>query len=354
MREIYRILDANFNRAREAIRVAEDCGRFAFNDPAITAMAKNLRSDLREVLQFMPEQEFIVSRDTPGDIGTEITSPTETQRGGLTDVATAACKRLTEALRTIEEYSKVVAPSQTVKIERMRYNAYTLEQRLSERIIVSRRFAQVKLYVLLESGLCRESLRETARAVITGGADAIQLREKDAPDDQVLAMACELRELTDETGRIFIMNDRPDIAAIVGADGVHLGQHDLPVAEARRLLRPGAIVGRSTHSMQQVRVAANEGADYISIGPMFRTTTKDAGPAVGARLLKEALAETSIPLVCIGGINARNVGKLRAAGATCVAVCSAVCKNRDPKAAAAAIKKQMAAEPSEAGAGKKR
>jgi thiamine-phosphate pyrophosphorylase len=341
MREIYRILDANFNRAREAIRVAEDCGRFAFNDPAITAMAKNLRSDLRDVLRFMPEKEFIVGRDTPGDIGTEITSPGETQRADLPDVATAACKRLTEALRTIEEYSKVVAPSQTLKVERMRYNAYTLEQRLTERIHVGRRFAGVRLYVLLWSGLCRGSLRETARAAVAGGADALQLREKDVPDDQFLAMACELRELTDETGRIFIVNDRPDIAAIVGADGVHLGQNDLPIAEARTLLRPGAIVGRSTHDVQQVRTAVNEGADYISVGPMFPTATKDAGAPLGVKFLRQAIRETSLPIVTIGGINPGNVGKLLAAGAKCVSACAAICGAANPRQVCEEFKRHL-------------
>ncbi len=138
-RETYRILDANFNRAREALRVAEDCGRFALNDPAITAMAKNLRSDLKEILDVMPVDEFITSRDTPGDIGTEITSPTEPKRENLSDVAVAACKRLTEALRTIEEFSKFVVPAVMFKIERMRYNAYTLEQRLVGRIMVKSR-----------------------------------------------------------------------------------------------------------------------------------------------------------------------------------------------------------------------
>jgi thiamine-phosphate pyrophosphorylase len=256
-------------------------------------------------------------------------------------VARAACKRLTEALRTIEEYSKVVAPSQVFKVERMRYNAYTLEQRLEQRIQVGRRFAAVRLYVLLWSKLCRGSLRETARAAVSGGADAIQLREKDVPDDQFLAMAAELRELTDETGRIFIVNDRPDIAAIVGADGVHLGQNDLPIAEARRLLRPGALIGKSTHDAQQVRTAVNEGADYISVGPMFPTTTKDAGPIVGVKLLKQALRETSLPIVCIGGITPDNVGKLVAAGAQRVAVCSAICKDPNPKAMTEAIKKKI-------------
>jgi thiamine-phosphate pyrophosphorylase len=342
MREIDRILDANFNRAREALRVAEDCGRFALNDPAITAMAKNLRSDLAEVLRAMPVSEFLTSRDTPGDLGTELSSPTEVRRDGLSDVAVAACKRLTEALRTIEEYGKFVAPTQVVKIERMRYNAYTLEQRLVGRLLVGQRFAAVRLYAVITSKLCAGSVREVSRAVIAGGADAIQVREKDILDAQFLAVAAELRELTDETGRLLIINDRPDIAAIVGADGVHLGQGDLPIAEARRLLRPGAIVGRSTHSIEHARAAVNEGADYISVGPMFPTTTKDR-PPVGPGLLREAVKEITVPIACIGGINAENVGLLVAEGAKCVAVSSALCSAKDPKAAAEALKARLPA-----------
>lgn len=336
MREIHRILDANFNRAREALRVVEDCGRFALNDPAITAMAKNIRSDLKEILTAMPTEEMITSRDTPGDIGTEITSPSEPKRSGLPDVATAACKRLSEALRTLEEYSKVVTPDRTVQIERMRYNAYTLEQRLTGRLMVASRIAEAKLYVLISSDLCAGSFRDKARAVLAGGADVIQLREKAVSDAVFLALAAELRELTDEMGKLFIVNDRADIAAIVGADGIHLGQHDLPIGEARRLLRPGAIVGRSTHSLGQARAAVNEGADYVSLGPIFETATKDAGPALGPDLLAEVCREVSIPVVPIGGITAENAGLLACAGR--VAVCSGVCGQDDPRAAARAIK----------------
>lgn len=342
MLETYRILDANFNRAREALRVAEDCGRFALNDPAITAMAKNLRSDLREVLAQMPADLMVTSRDTQGDIGTEISSPTEPVRSDFCDVAVAACKRLAESLRTIEEYSKFVAPKATLSIERMRYNAYTLEQRLVGKITVAGRFTNVRLYVLITSSLCRSgSLRETARAAIAGGADAIQLREKDVSDAVLLAMAAELRELTDETGKMLIINDRADIAAIVGADGLHLGQQDLPIAEARRLLRPGAVIGRSSHSLTQALAAVNEGADYVSVGPMFETATKDAGPAPGLDLLRQASEQMTLPIVPIGGINASNVKQLVAAGAKRVAVCSAICSAADPRAAAEEIRKQL-------------
>ena len=342
MREIYRILDANFNRAREALRVAEDCGRFALNDPAVTAMAKNMRSDLRVLLEGMPIREFIVSRDTPGDIGTEITSPTEADRMDLPDVAAASLKRLGEALRSIEEYSKIIAPDQTLVIERLRYNAYTLEKRLMGRLFVGSRFADVRLYVIITSGMCRGSVRETARQAVAGGADAIQLREKQVSDNQLLALAAELRGLADETGKLFLVNDRADVAAIVGADGLHLGQHDLPIAEARRLLRPGAIVGRSTHNIEQAKAAVTEGADYVALGPIFQTTTKDAGAPVGPELLKRALAEIELPVVAVGGINARNISQLTCAGAKCVAVCSAVTSADNPEAAAAEIKKQLA------------
>lgn len=342
MREIHRILDANFNRAREALRVIEDCGRFVLNDPAVTGMAKHFRSDLRELLDRLPYDELIASRDTPGDVGRELTSPTESDRQTVRDVATAACKRLTESLRTIEEYSKMLSPEVALSVERMRYDAYTLEQRLSSRFLTAERFAAVKLYVMVSVNLCQDnSLREVARASLAGGAEAIQLREKDTPDDVFLAVAAELRSLTDETGKLLIINDRPDIAAIVGADGIHLGQNDLPITEARRLLRPGAIVGRSTHSIQEARSAINEGADYIAVGPMFKTNTKNR-PPVGPELLTEVFSqEIPLPVVAIGGITAENTAEVVRAGAKCVAVCEAICAAKNPKTAAEAIYKQL-------------
>jgi len=345
MREIYRILDANFNRAREALRVIEDCGRFVLNDPAITAMAKHFRSDLKETLDALPHAELIASRDTPGDLGREITSRTEPVRKDIEDVATAACKRLTEALRTIEEYTKIVAPQQSLDVERMRYDAYTLEQRLCTRFLVTQRFRDVKLYVMLSSGRCKSgSLRAVARAAIAGGADAIQLREKDIDDDAFLAYAAELRELTDQTDRLLIINDRADIAAIVGADGLHLGQHDLPIPDARRLLRPGAFIGRSCHSVQQARQAINEGADYVALGPIYRTAIKKDLEPVGPGLLdeiREVYDTVPLPIVAVGGINAENVAEVLQRGAKCVVVCSAINDADNPQAAAEAIRKQM-------------
>ena len=352
MKEVYRILDANFNRAREALRVGEDCGRFVLNDPAVTAMAKNLRSDLREIFTAMPVEELVVSRDAPGDVGTVLSSPTELTRKDIPAVVTAACKRLTEALRTLEEYSKFVSPEHTQRFERMRYDSYTLEQRLLGRLWGGRRFADVGLYMLVSSKMIadnRRSVLDTVRGAIAGGVQAVQLREKpgDTCDAVTLAIAAELRELTDEMGKILIINDRPDIAAIVGADGVHLGQHDLPIAEARRLLRPGAIVGRSTHNIAQARTAVQEGADYVALGPVFETDTKDAGPLAGLDLLKQATEDPAVstaPLVAIGGINASNAAQIIEAGVSCLAICGAICKSDDPKNAAREISEHIKRE----------
>lgn len=341
MHGIYRILDANFNRAREALRVAEDFARFVLDDPILSGRAKALRSELAEVYAQLPAAQLLASRDTAGDVGTTLTSPTELRRADQRDVVAAACKRLTEALRTLEEYAKVVAPAAAGRLEAMRYAAYTLEQSLAHRLAVGDRFAGVRLYVLITSTLCRGDPVSAAEAAIAGGADCIQLREKAMPDLPRLELAGRMRRLTADKGVLFIMNDRPDLAELAHADGVHLGQDDLPTASARRIIGD-MLIGRSTHNIDQARAAAADGADYIALGPMFATSTKDAGPPAGAELLRQAVAEIRRPLVCVGGITAKNVGELARSGARCVAVCSAIISNDDPAVAAKGIRDGLA------------
>lgn len=340
MQGIYRILDANFNRAREALRVAEDFARFVLDDPILSGRAKGLRSELAEIYTQLPAAQMLSARDTPGDVGTALTSPTEARRSDQRDVATAACKRLTEALRTLEEYAKVVSPAAAGPLEAMRYAAYTLEQQLAHRLAVGDHFAGVRLYVLVTSSLCRRDPVSTAEAAIAGGADCIQLREKDMPDLPRLELAGRMRRLTADKGVLLVMNDRPDLAELVHADGVHLGQDDLPTAAARRIVGD-MLIGRSTHTIAQARAAAADGADYIALGPMFATNTKEAGPLAGPALLVEAAAEIHRPLVCIGGITADNADVLARSGARCLAVCSAVIGSDDPAAAAKAIRGKL-------------
>lgn len=341
MRETYRILDANCNRAREGLRVIEDYARFVVDDAACSSIAKALRGELQQLYASLGPQRLLAARDTGGDVGTAISTDAERRRDTAADVAVAACKRLPEALRTIEEYAKLLNPAVAARAEQMRYRAYVLEQRLMLRVALPARFARTRLYLLLTGALCKSDPIHTAGEALAGGVDCIQLREKTLPGRALLELARRLRELTTQHQALLIVNDRPDVATLTGADGVHLGQDDLPIDAARRIVGPGKLIGLSTHSVDQATAAAEAGADYIGVGPMFPTATKHAGPALGPDLLRDVLGAVDIPAAAIGGVNADNVGQLVEAGATRVAVSSAICAADDPRAAAQAIREQL-------------
>jgi thiamine-phosphate pyrophosphorylase len=192
---------------------------------------------------------------------------------------------------------------------------------------------QVRLYVVTDATQRAAQVLASVAAACDGGAGAVQLRRKgDAGlEDYRLAERC--RQVTAAAGVLFIVNDRLDIAMACAADGVHLGQDDLPIDAARRLW-PGAVVGRSTHSLEQVHAAVAQGADYIGVGPVFATPTKPGRPAVGLELVRAVAATApAIPWVVIGGIDSGNVEAVIDAGAPAVAVVRAVCAADDPRAA---------------------
>ncbi len=337
--EIIRLLDANFNRAREALRVMEDYARFILNDAHLNWIAKQLRHDLAELK--VPPGLLCAKRDIIGDVGTHITTPREMQRADETAVVTAACKRLTEALRCLEEYLKCYSATLPEKIEKFRYRAYNLEKLLMQKIALRGEFQDVRLYVLLTEKYCTLSLLETVQALIQGGADGIQLREKDMPDQLLLETANEIGQLCWEHDVRFLLNDRADIAAISPAVGLHLGQNDLPVAQARKILHSAAIIGKSTHSIAEARAASMENPDYIAAGSIFGSPTKPEVTVAGTQLLTEIRQFYSGSLLAIGGITADNAGEAIAAGASGVAVCQAVISSDDPAIAAARIKEEV-------------
>ncbi|PYN52038.1 MAG: thiamine phosphate synthase [Candidatus Rokuibacteriota bacterium] len=190
------------------------------------------------------------------------------------------------------------------------------------------------LYVILDRAAARgRDLEEILDATIAGGCRLIQLREKEWPSGRLLPLAERLRERCRRGSVTFIVNDRVDLAIAVGADGVHLGQDDLPTRAARPLLRPGMVLGRSTHSVAQAREAQSEGADYIAVGSMFPTQTKPDFELVGPELIRAVRPATKSPLIGIGGITRENVAEVIRAGADGVAVISAVCGAPDPAAA---------------------
>lgn len=335
-----RIVDAAANRAREALRVLEDHVRFVRDDATLSRMCKELRHDLAAALSNLPNP--IASRDTIGDVGTPISTPSEGQRESLGDVVTANSKRLQESLRSLEEYGKILSSDAGPAIERLRYRAYTLEKALLLGDDARARLATATLYALVSEANCRSSLLGTIRDIAEGGVNVIQLREKSLDDRTLLTKAREVRELTRRLGVLFIINDRPDLAVLCEADGVHLGQDDLPIQAARRIIGPKMLIGVSTHDLAQVQRAVVEGASYIGVGPTFASTTKNFANFAGLEFVKAATAETSLPAFAIGGITLENLDDVMAAGAKRIAVSAALCNTDDPRRAAARFRERLA------------
>lgn len=194
------------------------------------------------------------------------------------------------------------------------------------------------LYIISDTSVSRgRSHEEVVAAALTGGARVVQLREKWMGVRELYPVALRIRELTRQAGAAFIVNDMIDLAMAVGADGVHIGQDDMPATAARKILGPYMVIGVSTHSIQEAYAAVRDGADYIGYGPMFATGTKDAGEPKGPEGLREIRAKIELPIAAIGGINADNAASVIDAGADALAVISAVSGSDDMAAAAKAI-----------------
>jgi len=334
---VLRLIDANANRGREALRVLEDYARFLLNDEPLSREAKTLRHEITRVLQpLLPDA--ILHRDTPGDIGTNIKTESEQTRTDLADVVIAAGKRAGEAMRAIEEFLKILNPTDAGKIEKLRYQLYEIERRIALTLRPRQRFAAVRLYVLITESACKLPWFETAAAAIEGGVDCLQLREKDISDSQLLARAIQLVQLCRKHGVLSIINNRPDIALAAGADGVHLGQEDMPALAARRIIGNDKILGISTHNLDQARQAVADGADYIGVGPVFKSPTKPRDFLPGLEYAAAAVHAIAIGKVAIAGIGPENVDKVLATGISAIAVTAAVTGRDDVAAAARELK----------------
>ena len=231
-----RILDAAANRAREALRVIDDYTRFVLDDAFLCREVKTLRHDLTEALQSAGPLPLLEARDTLRDVGTEIATPGESRRDSPRHVVQVNLKRLQEALRSLEEFGKLVRPELGASLERLRYRTYTLERAIVLGTDARERLHAARLYLLVTGSACVTSLEFLIEEAVAGGVDMIQLREKQLPDCELLERARRVRHLTRKAGVLFIVNDRPDVARLCDADGVHLGQDDMPVREARRIL----------------------------------------------------------------------------------------------------------------------
>mgnify|MGYP001076206395 CR=1 FL=1 len=338
--DLGRILDASANRAREGLRVVEDFVRFALDDPGLTRRLKEARHRLAETLRGFDADLLIGSRDTPDDVGAHIMTRAEQIRENPRAVLVANFKRTAEALRSLEEYGKLVDVWLAGRFEVLRYDVYTLEKLVLTAVHSYRALGDARFMVLVGGLPTLGDLTWIVGEALAGGADVIQLREKNLPDRALLTRAREVRILTAQARARFILNDRPDLARLAGADGVHLGQHDVTVRDARRITGPNLLIGVSTHERAQVDAAALAGAGYLGVGPVFPSATKEfSEPELAGLAFVETVAETTrLPWFAIGGITERNVERVIEAGASRVAVSAAVVKADRPRVAAARIR----------------
>jgi thiamine-phosphate pyrophosphorylase len=353
-----RIVDANLNRSVEGLRVLGDVARFVLNDATLSQQLRGTRHSLAEVGESLGII-LLEERDAEHDVGREnviarppslITSRPSViasrRRSNLNkqsypDLASlvgANANRVEESLRVLEELAKLDELSSKLdaaKFEKMRFRLYSVGKEMVSRLTRQDKLKELTgLYVIVDRQVLggRDEL-EVAREVIQGGAKVIQLRDKQRNMVELLPVAEKLKELCLKAGILFIINDYLDLALAVDADGLHIGYGDLPVHVVRRELPAAKIIGSSVTTVSRAIEAGGEGADYISVGSMFPTESKEGAIVVGLDTLKQVKEAVSSPVVAIGGIDQSNVGEVIAAGADCVAVISAVLSTPDIKKA---------------------
>ena len=336
-RQTLRIIDANLNRIGEGLRLLEDVARLLLNDTALTQQLKTMRHELiRGGWSF--HQQLLQARDSEGDVGINIEALGEEKERELPIMVMANARRVQESLRVMEELAKVpgaIPELDSGKFKQARFNLYTIEQNLLSKLQRQDKLKHIPgLYVIIDTqALKGRSHIEIAAQAIHGGARIIQLRDKLHSKKELLPIAQQLKNLCAEHNVPFIINDYLDLVLATDADGLHLGQNDLPIPVARKLLPMGKILGCSTTTVDQATTGESEGADYIGIGSIYPTSSKETAKVVGLDRLRQVRQAVTLPLVAIGGINKDNAAEVIAAGADSVAVISAVLEAEAPEEA---------------------
>ena len=332
---IERLIDANLDRAREGLRVMEEWARFALERADLVWRCK----DLRQRLGQLHNERYKFARDAAGDPATGLAHQAQISRCDGPAIVAANAARVQEALRVLEEFGRLVDGELAAAAAACRYSIYDLEVALlratKNQDDRRARLARCQLYLVTSPV---PQLAQVVEQCLQAGLRLVQYRAKTGPtadglefEDRLrLEQAQQLRRLCLEYGALFLINDRVDLALAVDADGVHLGQGDLPVAMARRLLGTERLIGCSTHAIAELRQAVADGCDYVGVGPVQATPTKPGREPVGLAYVAAAAQECPIPFFAIGGIDANNLAEVQAAGATRVAVVRALTEASSP------------------------
>ncbi len=340
-------MDANANRAREGIRTAEDFARFELQDFRWAKLLRGLRHQVTAMLGACCDvKELKAARRVQADCGRADTAGefrVDAQPGELLgEVAIRGLKRAQEAVRVLEEYTRAGAPEAAQAFSRIRFELYEAEQWMEAGTERVRILQAARLYVLVAQEQCRLGLEATVAGAIKGGAGIIQLREKGLDDRRLVERARNMQKICAKNEAILIVNDRPDIALLAGAAGVHLGQDDLSPSDVRKMAGEQLLIGRSTHGVDEVKRAVEEGVDYIAIGAMYESRTKENTISAGLKLA-EQVAEMAleVPIFAIGGIKKDNIEDLKRVGVRRIAVSSAITSEADPLESARALREEL-------------
>ena len=334
---VTRLIDANLDRAREGLRVVEDWCRFGLNRKDLILKLK----DWRHQLGSHHHEIYKQGRSISTDAGALLDHPSQDYRKTPNDVISANCSRIQEALRVLEEFSRTSDTELAKNAAKIRYEIYELE------IILLKATAKNKRIQLLNNcNLClittpKSDLLQTISTALSAGITMIQYRCKDINDRERIEQAKELAAICKKNGALFIINDRVDLALAVQADGVHLGQSDMPIEIARNLLGEEHIIGKSTHSLAEIKEAQQEKCDYVGIGPIFQSKTKLNTPPLGVGQLPEISQEASLPCFAIGGINVSNTPEVISRGVKRIAVADAIMNTKDPAVATRKLLNQL-------------
>ncbi len=338
-----RVIDVNANRAAEGLRSLEDFARLVREDGLSASLAKHLRHRLTEVVASIDREQRLAVRSTARDAGTDITTTGEMARPNLDSIVAPACERVTQSLRNLEEFSKCVSAATSHDFKRLRYEAYDTLARIESRLLSNRMCSNMQLYLLVDCSLPVERFISSLTELSDAGVDLFQLRDKRAEGAELVRYARAGVEALKTSQSLLIVNDRIDIALATGAAGVHLGQEDVSLADAKQIAGNRMWIGISTHNMQQAISAEQGGADYIGCGPTFPSETKVFEQFAGTEFLAQVASQLAIPAFGIGGINQSNVAQVMDTGCRRVAVSQVIHSAAQPTAAARQLKAILAA-----------
>ena len=334
---IAQIIDANLDRAREGLRVLEDWARFALGKEDFVIQIKNFR----QILGKNHLEIYKLSRNYTNDQCKGLTHEEQFKRNNPKEIISSNSARVQEALRVIEEFTRNQNNYLSKIASNIRYEIYTLELNLLNHCNLQKAKTLINKHNLYSITDKRENLIQIIEQILLGGVKIIQYRFKDGSDKIHLKEAIKIKSICKKYKSLLIINDRIDIALASNADGVHLGQDDIDILTARKLLGPSKIIGITANNSKDINNAIKNGCDYVGVGPVFETNTKKGKKPLGIKKIKDLTKSIDIPWFAIGGINKENISSLKKQGINKVALVSGLFNSEDPKQEAIMILKEL-------------